>query len=285
VGISYLTFKIIHYGIEVYRDKIQHHSCIQFLVYLLFFPIFTAGPIERFDHFLDCRDKKLKSIHIVEGCTRIIYGIIKKFFIAENLIMPFLSYNGITTKHLLENLNTLPPAILWIHVFLWYLYFYMDFSAYSDIAIGGSRLFGFTIQENFNHPLLARNIGEFWQRWHMTLANWCQNYIYLPLIGKTRNPHITVFTTMVIIGLWHEGNFHWALWGLYHATGIVIFRFWQKKKRAITILNRTSVFTDSFGRIVTMLFVSASYCFLITKPFGISAGLKLFLGLLGIKYL
>jgi alginate O-acetyltransferase complex protein AlgI len=138
----------------------------------------------------------------------------------------------------------------------------MDFSAYSDIAIGASRLFGIRIMENFDFPILAQNIANFWQRWHMTLGRWCQSYVYMPMIGLTRNPYIAVYCTWLAIGLWHAGSLNWVFWGLYHGTGVAIFVAWGRFKRRkkwffldkIVILRYMSI-------PVTFLFVSGSGSF------------------------
>ena len=165
-----------------------------------------------------------------------------------------------------------------------FLYVYMDFSAYSDIAIGSSRLFGIRIMENFNWPIFAQNIGDFWRRWHMTLAGWCQTYVYLPTIGLSRNPFLAVYATFLAIGLWHAGSINYACWGLYHATGVAVFQIWQRFKR-----RRGWVFLDHnpwhlLGIPITFLFVTGSFAF--TVPHGVGTaydGLRIFLKLLFIN--
>jgi alginate O-acetyltransferase complex protein AlgI len=122
--------------------------------------------------------------------------------------------------------------------------------------------------ENFNWPIIARNIGEFWTRWHMTLAGWCQAYVYLPTIGWTRNPYLAVYATFLAMGLWHAGSMHFVCWGLYHATGVAVFQLWRRSQ-----FRRRSKFLDRglwrhAGVPVTFLFVAGSFAFTFTHGVG-----------------
>lgn len=239
LGISFYTFKLVHYALEVSRGRITDRSFPSFFCYLFLFPIFTAGPIERFDHFLANRSARLTREDLAEGLTRIIHGLIKKFVIAEMVVMSQLrtvTDGGI----LLQRLDDLPTHKVWAFCLLMFLYGYFDFAAYSDIAIGACRLMGIRIMENFNWPILARNIGDFWKRWHMTLAGWCQAYVYMPMIGVTRNPWLAIYATFGVMGLWHAGSLHWIAWGLYHATGVAVYLRWLqvKRKRKWTWIDR-----------------------------------------------
>jgi alginate O-acetyltransferase complex protein AlgI len=167
----------------------------------------------------------------------------------------------VSTQLLLQYLPVMSTPRIWWHFLISFLIFYLDFSAYSDIAIGASRLFGLRIMENFNWPILAPSIGHFWRRWHMSLASWCQLYIYIPLIGLTRNPYAASYAAFFIIGLWHAGTWGWILWGLYHGTGIAAFVYWSQLKR-----RRKLAIPDSFpfrlaGNMATLAFVSAAGVF------------------------
>lgn len=283
LGISYYTFKLIHYAIEVSRGNIPEHPTHILLLYLLMFTIFPAGPIERFDHFLANRQETWHPQLFGEGMTRIIYGLIKKFCIAENVIMPIVSWHGQSTSEVMRHLDVLPVSIVWIHVGLWFLYFYLDFSAYSDIAIGASRLFGFRIQENFNYPLMAVHIGDFWQRWHMSLAAWCRAYVYMPLIGVTRNPYLAVYASLLTLALWHKASLSWLLWGFYHATGLAIFQAWLRLKSRWKFKVPEHLLVKTISRCGTLAFVTASYAFLVTAPTGAYSGVRLFAKLFAIN--
>jgi len=259
LGISYFTFKLVHYAIEMGRGNIPEHPLSTFLLYIFLFPIYTAGPIERFDNFLRNRDEHWSRDAAADGLTRIVYGLIKKFAIAEALILPLLARSP--TAELIGNLDEQSVARVWIHAALFFAYSYLDFSAYSDVAIGASRLFGFRIIENFNFPFLARNINDFWQRWHMSLSGWCRTYVYMPTIGLTRNPYLAIYATMGAIGMWHEGSLTWLGWGLYHATGIVSYGAWMRYRRRRRWMPRDTLPRRALGIALTMLFVSGSYVF------------------------
>ncbi|PLW70597.1 hypothetical protein C0039_00235 [Pseudohalioglobus lutimaris] len=260
LGISYYTFKLIHYGVEVQRGNFPEHSLGDFLSYIYLAPIFTAGPIERFEHFLAHREDTWKPEFFVEGTTRIIHGLIKKLVLG-NIVVQNLMDALPGTEDILLDVSSIPAFELWAFCFLVFIYLYLDFSAYSDIAIGTSRLFGFRIMENFNWPIIALNISDFWKRWHMTLAGWCQYYVYLPMIGLTRNPHMAVYATFITIGLWHSGTAGWLLWGLYHATGVSAFGSWGRfrRKRRWKGLDRPGLRWVS--TLVTLMFVSCGSVF------------------------
>lgn len=230
LGISYFTFKLIHYAIEAGRGKLPAHGPADFACYMLLFPIFTAGPIERFDHFTNERERSWSVAATVDGLTRIAHGLIKKFVIGNMLLLPL--YGSVTdVTVLLDRLHELPTYKVWGFFALSFLYLYVDFSAYSDIAIGASRLFGLRIVENFAWPILATDIGMFWKRWHMSLAAWCQSYIYLPLIGLTRNPYAASCAAFLAMGLWHQGSIGWIMWGLWHGVGVSCFVAWSQFRR------------------------------------------------------
>jgi alginate O-acetyltransferase complex protein AlgI len=262
LGVSYYTFKLIHYVIEVRRGNIVKHSFQSFACYLFLFPIFTAGPIERYDHFLENIDRTWKLDSVVYGLTRIMHGFIKKFFIGDILIHHF--FGTMNNDLLIQNLREISTPTLWGYLLLMNLYLYMDFSAYSDLAIGTSRLFGIKIMENFNFPIFAHNLQEFWRRWHMSLSGWCQNYIYMPVLGLSRNPHLALYATFIGMGIWHAGTLGRIGWGAYHATGITLYMTWvrYKKKRRIKPVKQWTLASIP-GVIMTYIYVSGSMIFLI----------------------
>lgn len=222
LGISYYTFRLAHYAIECNRGNIKPHSFRVFLAYITLFPIFSAGPIERFDHFLENWKESWSPDLLVEGCMRIIHGLIKKFVLIDLLVIWPLG-GAFEAANLVAMLDEVEFYKVWIWLFLRFLHGYLDFSAYSDIAIGISRLFGFRIAENFKWPIMARNIAEFWAHWHMTLVSWIRAYIYMPVVGWTRNPYLATLFTFMTIGFWHGASLHWLSWGAYHAFGVIAF--------------------------------------------------------------
>jgi alginate O-acetyltransferase complex protein AlgI len=282
LGISYFTFKLAHYAIEVGRGNIQDRRFSTFATYIFLFPIYTAGPIERFDHFLANRAERFDEEHLVVGSLRIIRGLVKKMVIGEMLIRRLYG-NQHSAAVLLANLDRLGPVDTWRFVILTFLFAYMDFSAYSDIAIGASRLYGIKILENFRWPVFASNIGDFWKRWHMTLAGWCQAYVYMPVIGLTRRPYVAVYATFITMGLWHAGTLGWILWGAYHATGVSVFLTWSRLKRRYGWLKRPSLAHRVAATLLTFLFVSGGFAFTVTYGSGGAwESLRLFASLFGI---
>ena len=260
LGISYFTFKFIHYAIEVARGNIRNRSPQQFFSYVFLFPIFTAGPIERFDHFLDNQEDKPRLRSMVVGLTRIVHGLVKKLVLVEMLLVP--CFRGVTDAPiLLQWLHEHAAYKVWGFLILTYVYMYLDFSAYSDMAIGASRLFGIRVMENFNLPIVARNIGEFWQRWHMTLAQWCRDYVYWPALRLTRSTYAAVYATFLAMGLWHAGHINWICWGLYQGTGVAVYLTWAKVKRRRRWLFLNHGLWQYAGIPITFLFVCAGLAF------------------------
>jgi alginate O-acetyltransferase complex protein AlgI len=210
------------------------------------------------DHFLENREVRWTTSMITEGLTRIIYGLIKRFVLVELVLAPLMATHP-TIRHLIVGLQDASILDVWRYLIFSYLVAYLDFSAYTDIAIGCSRLFGFTIMENFRLPIASTNIAEFWRRWHMTLAGWCQQYVYMPIIGWTRNPYLAIYLTFITMGLWHAASLEWLAWALYHATGVVVYNQWARRHRGSRA--QPSVWKRVFGTSLTFLFVSAGYAF------------------------
>ena len=283
LGISYFTFKLIHYGVESARGNITDTSLARFFCYIFLFPIFTAGPIERFDRFLANAEDRWQRQTMIEGLTRIVHGLIKIFVLAK-FAQPQLLGMGVpaSAAELVAGLNTFAPYQLWLFFAVTYIFAYLDFSAYSDIAIGSARLFGFRIMENFNFPVLAVNITDFWRRWHMSLAAWCQTYIYMPVMARTRTPYAAVFCTFVAIGLWHGASPVWLMWGLYHASGVALYMTWARFARKFPWWRRaTKGRLRYLGIPVTFAFVSGSYAFSSTGQGG-RVALNAYFALFGI---
>jgi len=274
LGLSYYSFKLIHYAVETARGNIERHSVATFAAYLFLFPTFTAGPIERFDHFVNEREEKLSREALVFGCTRIIHGLIKKFVLAEALVFTFLMNNE-HAGQVAANVGDMRPREVWGYLFAAFLYAYFDFAGYSDIAIGASRLFGIRVLENFDWPFLAPNIGNFWKRWHMTLAGWCQTYVYMPLIGLTRKPYVCVYATFVTMGLWHTGSWNYLGWGLYHATGVAIALAWGRWWRRSGKTFRAPGPLRYWNHALTLWFVAGSSIFSATNGHGIAAAARI----------
>jgi len=262
LGLSYYTFKLIHYVIEAGRGNIKTRSVQQFLCYIFLLPTFTAGPIERFDHFLREQDDRWSLDSLVQGLTRITYGLIKKFVFADFFFRKCFT-GGLSHNTLLVRLDELSTPTVWMYVAGLYLYIYLDFSAYTDIALGAGRLFGIGIMENFDYPVFARNISDFWRRWHMTLSGWCLNYIYMPVLGLFRKPVLAVYVTFAVIGVWHAGTLLRLGWGLYHATGVFVYMTWARIRRRYGWAFFDRGVWAWIGVLITQVFVCSSMVFLV----------------------
>lgn len=218
IGLSYFTFKLIHFCIEAGRKNVKDLTFSTYLAWVFLLPIFTAGPIERHDRFLVSRSSVLQRADVVFGLTRIVHGLVKRFVIIDAMFTLLPNPGGVA--HVLAHLDRIRVPSTWYVLGLWFLSGYLDFSAYSDIAIGAARLYGIRIAENFDWPILATNIGDYWKRWHRSLAAFCQAYVYLPMIGLTRRPLLASYLTFIVMGLWHDASLNWVGWGLWHATGV-----------------------------------------------------------------
>lgn len=216
LGLSFLAFELIHLAVERHRGKVQQPSLRQLAAFALFFPCRIAGPIKRYQLFDRSIDEARWTIgQCYTGSARILWGLLKKVAVADVL--------ALMTPELREAATPFHAAK---SLLAYSLYIYMDFSAYSDIAIGLSTLFGLRVPENFRWPYLSANIREFWSRWHISLSSWLGDYLYLPLskgLAKKRwglTPRAAAVVgyvlTFAICGVWHGLSWNYFLWGLYH---------------------------------------------------------------------
>lgn len=238
LGMSYFTFRIICYLVEIYKKTIAPIKPSEFLAYVLWFPTMLAGPIERVGPFIKQikTERKVTMEDITEGSIRIATGLLKKLVIGAlfyQLTSPLFTLPA-QEPAFTEELAKFQVWQLWFCFYANFLYIYIDFSGYSDIAIGTSRLFGIRIMENFRFPILATNIAEFWQRFHISLTSWIRDYVYFPLGGSRGGFFRASFNTilmMVFVGIWHGAAVHYAMFGVYMGSCLVIFRYWKKFKQ------------------------------------------------------
>ena len=247
IGISYITFKHISFLVDLYWGKIELPSFHNFLLYSVFFPIFIAGPIERFENFNPQIGKynEFSWTYFEDGYLRIVSGLLKKFVLADGLAI-------ISNRNLLGDLIPSVPTEV-VNLLLFSLQIYFDFAAYSDLAIGVSSLYGIKIMENFNNPYLKSNISLFWNSWHISLSSWLRDYIFYPLSFSLRGykfqQYLTPIITMLICGLWHGATKGFIIWGLWHGVALMVFQKWAtsslKKKVDLlpgqNILNLASI--------------------------------------------
>lgn len=236
IGISFYTFQILSYVVDVYRGKVKlQKSFINLACYVSAFPQLIAGPIVRYsDIEKEISNRKTNLDDVYDGLRRFIIGLSKKVLIANNVsfICDSIFNNGIT--------NTGFIGII-IAIISYTLQIYFDFSGYSDMAIGLGRICGFHYNENFNMPYLASSITDFWRRWHISLSSFFRDYVYIPLGGNRVNK--TKFIRNVLIvwmltGLWHGDSWNFIIWGLYYGIILLIEKFFfkDKKNRFITML-------------------------------------------------
>jgi len=278
VGVSYYTFKNIHYLIECSRGKFEDAKFIEYLAYIFFFPMFLAGPIERFPSFLsESRNASFSWANISSGCERILVGLIRKFVIADLLLDAFL----FDPFHV----GLIEPEIIWYQMwfagFAMFLKLYFDFGGYTDIVLGVSLLFGIRLGENFNFPLLRPNLAEFWRNWHISLSSWARDYVYFPLLGRYRLTNLALIATMLTIGIWHSLALDRIFWGLHHGTGLIMlsyFHRWARTKPRIQSIRATSIWRVC-ATLFTIAYVSLGYILTYFKddPF---LGFRLYLRIL-----
>ena len=222
IGISFFTFQAISYIVDVYRGTaaVQRHP-INLALYISLFPQLIAGPIVRYQNIakqLVQRTTTLTDFHI--GIQRFVIGLGKKVLIANNI--------GAVADHIFSlPSESLPAGLLWLGMLTYTLQIYYDFSAYSDMAIGLGRMFGFHILENFNFPYSARSIRDFWRRWHISLSSWFKDYLYIPLGGNRKtviHTYFNLITVFFLCGLWHGASWTFVIWGLYHGLFLVLER-------------------------------------------------------------
>ena len=259
LGISFFTFRLISYLIEVNRGKIEPiRDFIAFATYIAFFPTLLAGPIDRPNDFLP----QLKSARVfnynmaMDGTRQILWGIFKKMVIADNMALFIGSIWGDVGSH---NATTLMIAAI-----VYPIHLYADFSGYSDMAIGVGKILGIRVAVNFRYPFFARNVAEYWRSWHISLTSWVTDYVFMPLNVRFRNLGVlglilAVIINMIVIGTWHGANWMYSLFGLYHGLLFVPLilsgSFGKKKKLKANALGLPSM-NDFSKMIITYLLVA-----------------------------
>jgi alginate O-acetyltransferase complex protein AlgI len=225
LAISFFTFEFVHYLTDVSKGSAPIRSPFRFAFFSIFFPSIVSGPIKRYQPFLAQASPGVprpRASLALKGAAQVLVGFFKKLVIADNAALA------------IELLDARPSATRGSVVLLMFLLsvrILFDFSGYSDIAIGLARMLGLELPANFRYPYIARNIAEFWQRWHISLSRWIRDYIYIPLGGGRRGmlaKTVNLSVAMFLCGLWHGAAWHFGLWGLYHGFGLAVHSLWER---------------------------------------------------------
>lgn len=250
VGISFYTFQTLSYSIDVYKRKIEPtKDFIAFSAFVSFFPQLVAGPIERATNLLPQFYKKRTFDYSkgVDGLRQILWGLFKKIVIADNCgEYANLIFNNYTDYH---------GSTLVLGAVFFSFQIYGDFSGYSDIAIGTSRLFGFDLMKNFAFPYFSRDVAEFWRRWHISLSTWFRDYVYIPLGGNSGGKLMKVRNTFLIFvtsGLWHGANWTFVLWGGLNALYFLPLLLTKNNRNHIEIVAKGKIF-PSFKEFIKII--------------------------------
>jgi alginate O-acetyltransferase complex protein AlgI len=262
LGLSYVTFKYISYLTDLYWGLNKRAGFFDLLFYGSLFTIFLSGPIERFERLekqMNVERIEYSSAFMFESFERIAYGMFKKFVIADWL--------GYFIGFVWRNPDEYSFIYHTLALFGFSIQLYLDFSGYSDIAIGASRMFGFKIMENFNYPYLRENISTFWRNWHISLSDWIRDYLFFPLSKfSTNKVWLLVFVPLIAMGLcgmWHGSEIKFLYWGLYHGAGISVYQLWnqfKKKRKGLRKLTDTKIF-NSLAVVITFIFVTIGWLF------------------------
>jgi alginate O-acetyltransferase complex protein AlgI len=289
LGFSYVAFRLIH----ILRDRLAGRmgavSLQEGLVYAIFFPAFTAGPIDRLPRFTQELRKpfRLGWAEVWSGGKRVVWGIFKKFALADTLALVALNdANANQTTH---------GGWLWVLVYLYALRLYFDFSGYTDIAIGLGNWMGFKLPENFERPYLKPNLTQFWNAWHMTLAQWFRAYFFNPVTRwmRTKTQPAPMWAiilvgqtgTMLLIGLWHGITWNFMIWGIWHGVGLFAHNRWNEwvQPRLATWESKRgmSKIMPAVGTVVTFHYVTLGWVwFALSSP---AASLDVLVRLLGFQ--
>lgn len=225
IGISFYTFQIISYVVDVYKGKVKvQKNFIKLATYVSLFPQLIAGPIVRYEVIANELDNRKHSFEdFAIGVRRFTIGLAKKVLIANILGELCTKFNLVEERSII---------LYWLFAISYMLQIYFDFSAYSDMAIGLGRIFGFHFPENFNYPYISKNITEFWRRWHISLSTWFRDYIYIPL-GGNRVSKIKFLRNILIVwlltGFWHGASWNFIIWGLSFGILLIIEKLWLNK--------------------------------------------------------
>ncbi|MCM3876089.1 MAG: hypothetical protein NEA02_06680 [Thermoanaerobaculia bacterium] len=274
LAISFFTFEFVHYLTDVQHGSPPIRNPLKFAFFAIFFPSIVSGPIKRFQPFLAQVEDGLARPSLersLSGATKVLVGFFKKLVVADA---------AAALVELLERYPSPSRATVVAMMFLLSVRILFDFSGYSDIAIGLGRLIGLELPPNFRFPYAARNISEFWRRWHMSLSSWIRDYVYVPLGGgRTSTPRkaLNLAATMFICGLWHGPAWHFGLWGLYHGAGLAVHGLWERSAFGQRIAPHPAA--RVLGIVVTDVFVAYGWLLFFYPVASVARYSRILLGL------
>lgn len=251
VGISFYTFHGLSYVIDIYNKKISpERNIIDYSLFVSFFPLLVAGPIERATHLLPQLKKNrfFDYAKTTDGLKQILWGLFKKIVIADNC--------AVYANSIFENSENFSASSLLLGSIFFSFQIYCDFSGYSDIALGTARLFGIELLKNFSFPYFSRDIAEFWRRWHISLSSWFKDYLYIPLGGSKVSKSKVIINTFIIFlvsGFWHGANWTFLLWGFLNAIYFLPLLVFNLNRRNLETVASNKLF-PSIGDFFRMLF-------------------------------
>lgn len=263
IGISFYTFHGMSYVFDIYRGSQKPvRNFIDYAVFVSFFPLLVAGPIERAGHLLPqvCKPRIFSKDQAKDGCSLILWGMFKKVIIADSLA-------GMVDE-IFVNYQTHSATTLMIGAVSFSFQIYCDFSGYSDIALGTAKLFGFELLSNFKFPYFARDLAEFWRRWHISLSSWFRDYLYIPLggsrSGKTKAV-VNTFIIFIVSGFWHGASWNFIVWGFIHACGFIPLLLLDRNRKNIHEVTAQYNALPSIRELIqmcsTFLFVTIAWVF------------------------
>jgi alginate O-acetyltransferase complex protein AlgI len=266
VGISFFLFKTMSYTIDVYRRELTaSRSLWRYAMFVSYFPELVAGPIVRASIFLPQLTRGLEPsmARAAEGGQRVLLGVTKKVLFADRLAVYVDAV--FAAPHAYSQWTTIGAVVAYS------LQIYCDFSGYSDMAIGTSRIIGFDLPENFNLPYAATSITDFWRRWHMTLSSWLRDYLYIPLggnrLGSSRT-YVNLMVTMLLGGLWHGANWTFMFWGALHGIGLAAHKAWDT---VMPTTGKPGPLRAAVGWAATYALVCLAWVFFRARDFGTAA--------------
>ncbi|NLC96238.1 MAG: MBOAT family protein [Erysipelotrichaceae bacterium] len=263
VGISFYTFKIISYLVDIYNEKIEREeSLLVYLTYVIFFPTLVSGPISRFKPFIDSLSNVTFDYDKSrDGAFLCACGMFEKMVIAD--------YIGLLVSNIYAN-TLFKGYYIWLAILLYSLQIYADFDSYSNIAIGCSKILGIDVGINFKTPYLSSNIKEFWHKWHISLSTWFKDYVYIPLGGNrkgTLRKHINMIIVFILSGIWHGSTINFFIWGLGHGLLIVFEEYFLQFYNKLNIEGILKKINKIIGIIINYLLVSILFVFFRTNKF------------------